>query len=173
MGRRRVGIIDKLGRTCCRCKKYKLWVEFRLGGVSRPNICLECKKLAYPKEYDTWLWMKTRCNNPRSTNYKYWGGRGISVCEGLSKFKTFISILGGRPEGCTLDRIENDSHYSCGSCEECLSNGLTLNVRWATWDEQANNRRLRGSASKVSIKPLKGKIVAEKNFVVFFSDCEV
>ncbi len=41
----------------------------------------------------------------------------------------------------TLDRIDNDGHYSCGGCTQCVYQGWAANCRWATREEQANNRR--------------------------------
>lgn len=83
-------------------------------------------------EYRSWKAMKERCRNVNAPNYHLYGGRGISVCERwLEKdgFNNFLADLGERPDGATLDRINNDGNYEPG------------NVRWATPKEQSNNRR--------------------------------
>lgn len=93
--------------------------------------------------YSSWSAMIHRCTNTKRENYIDYGGRGIRVCSGLMNYTHFVGAIGERPYGKTLDRIDNDANYSCGSCDECLSHGVKCNIRWATWSEQQSNKRKR------------------------------
>jgi hypothetical protein len=79
--------------------------------------------------------MLSRCRNPRDTSYKYYGGRGLKVCERWSKFENFLADMGLKPVGTTLDRKNNELGYSKSNC------------RWATPVQQNNNRRRFKNAS--------------------------
>lgn len=73
--------------------------------------------------------MKNRCLNPNATDYARYGGRGITICERWLTFANFLADMGERPEGRTLDRINNSGNYEPGNC------------RWATASEQQLNKR--------------------------------
>ena len=81
------------------------------------------------KTYISWEKMKQRCLNLNHPNYKYYGNRGITICEEWLKFKNFYQDMGTRPEEKSIDRINNNKGYYKENC--C----------WSTMKEQANNRR--------------------------------
>lgn len=87
------------------------------------------------RECNTWTLMKARCSNPNVPNYKFYGGRGIAVCErwqGEHGFENFLSDMGPRPAGKSIDRYPNkNGNYEPNNC------------RWATQTEQCRNQRKR------------------------------
>ena len=84
---------------------------------------------------------RTSCNTGSSA--KDYVGRGISTCKRWQlSYADFLADMGRRPgDKTSIDRIENNGHYSCGKCEECTAKGWTSNCRWATALEQNNNKR--------------------------------
>lgn len=81
--------------------------------------------------YNIWAQMKARCINPKSPNWKRYGGRGIKVCKRWLNFIPFYEDMGDPPTNLQLDRKNNDGNYCKSNC------------RWATRSEQAINRRPR------------------------------
>lgn len=80
-------------------------------------------------EYRTWVDMKRRCQQPHRLDYKNYGGRGITVCERWESFENFYADMGPRPEGHTLDRLQNHGPYT------------KLNCIWAPRKKQERNKR--------------------------------
>ena len=89
--------------------------------------------------YISWANMLNRCSSPNSPEFHRYGGRGITVCERWNDFRNFLEDMGIRPEGLTIDRIDNDRGYEPENC------------RWVTHKE--NNRN--GIGTKLTIKKVK------------------
>jgi len=127
----------------CQCGNLKLVFQSNLVKSSHSTSCgcLRTKQLvkrslrhgqSYEKagSYGAWLSMKQRCLNSNNKRYIHYGGRGITICDRwLNSFESFFADMGVRPEGLTLDSINNDANYEPGNC------------RWATWLQQRHNRR--------------------------------
>lgn len=80
--------------------------------------------------YFTWQGMVSRCSDKARSNYKYYGGAGVKVCERWLEFANFLEDMGDRPDGMTLDRID-----PFGDCHR-------ENCRWADKKTQARNKRV-------------------------------
>jgi hypothetical protein len=83
-------------------------------------------------EYRAWQDAIQRCTNPSNVHFKDYGARGIEVR--YTAFPEFFAELGARPDGLTLDRIDNDGHYEPGNC------------RWATPTQQVLNSRTKANS---------------------------
>jgi hypothetical protein len=77
--------------------------------------------------------MIDRCTNPNADKWRYYGGRGVTVCERWRhSFSAFLNDVGQRPlPSLSLDRIDPFGNYEPGNC------------RWATKQQQALNTRRR------------------------------
>ena len=68
-------------------------------------------------EYHTLEAIKQRCNNSNNIKFKYYGGRGIMICERWMMFENFLADMGERPEGYEIHRIDNSKGYYLNNCE--------------------------------------------------------
>lgn len=110
--------------SSCGCLKRELASKrFIKHGCSRNRT--------HTPEYNSWASMISRCTNPRSTQFKNYGKRGVGVCQSwLNSFEEFLADMGVKPSrNHSLDRIDNNGNYEPKNC------------RWATQKQQASNTR--------------------------------
>lgn len=87
--------------------------------------------LRYSRAYGIWSDMIRRCENPSHVSYRYYGAKGVSVCERWREsFAAFVDDMGQPPDGLSIDRIDGNVGYEPGNC------------RWATPQEQTENRSI-------------------------------
>ena len=118
----------KRGNTkSCGCKHSELM------SVSRSTHGHSSVLRGNTKVYRVWANMIQRCTNPNHRDYKYYGGRGILVCDRWKMFENFFADMGHPPDGLTIERMNNSRGYCPDNCE------------WKDRSHQAFNRRPKGT----------------------------
>lgn len=136
---------DGLSAVHCRCscgtERTVAWTQLargrstncgcvRAAKARQTSINKGASHLTNSPEKLSWRSALARCHNPNDPGYHRYGGRGIVVCDKWrNNFESFLSDMGPRPSGTSLDRIDNGGNYEPGNC------------RWSTRHEQALNKR--------------------------------
>jgi hypothetical protein len=127
------GIKSKNAYYLCRCecgreKEVSGWSLNRGRSGACPNCRIKDHGMSKTSTFRIWSGILRRCTNENFKSYKYYGGRGITVCDRWLLFENFLEDMGIRPEGLQIDRINNDGNYEPGNC------------RWTTPKENLSNR---------------------------------
>lgn len=126
----------------CECENLKIYSRTNvLAGYTQSCGCLRnervkavCTTHGQKSEgkvsgaWRTWAAMKSRCDDPNRTNYKWYGGKGISYAIEWTSFENFFRDMGERPIGMELDRIDSSKGYYKENC------------RWVTHAENMRNK---------------------------------
>ena len=85
-------------------------------------------RIGHSKTYQCWRNMRSRCLNPKNKDFKYYGERGIGICERWNSFDNFLEDMGEQPANLTIERSDNNGNYEKGNCT------------WATMAQQSLNK---------------------------------
>ena len=136
-------IRGKVSWLCkCDCGKYIDAIGSALrSGNTKSCGCLKIDELVkrstkhnkcYEREYSIWSSMKQRCLNSKARAYKWYGGRGIKICDRWlnddNGFSNFLKDMGNAPPDYSIDRIDPNGNYEPSNC------------RWASWYQQSRNK---------------------------------
>jgi len=92
---------------------------------AEPGITIQ-----YPSEYQSWKSMHARCLDQKHKRYKYYGGRGITICDRWKEFKNFMLDMGRKPDPkFTIERNDVNGNYEPGNC------------KWISRKDQGRNRQ--------------------------------
>jgi hypothetical protein len=145
---------DKNGNSrwncLCSCGEVKvIWASALTRGLTQSCGChrkeatrtrrtTHGKSGAKDATYSVWASMLKRCNNPNSASFSRYGGRGIRVCERWADFAAFLSDMGPKPVGYSIERVDNDLGYAPDNC---------------VWVPRAAQARNKSNNRKITVGP--------------------
>lgn len=97
------------------------------------------------RTYSSYAAMRQRCLNKNNPNYKYYGGKGITICQRwLDGYQNFLEDMGVRPPNTSIDRIDNDKGYEPDNCwwasphQQAANTSRKAAVTGVRWDKYMN-----------------------------------
>lgn len=148
---RRVAFYDvKVGKSKgCGCEAKKRLAE-------RSRVDNRRHGLADSPTHRSWIEMRRRCYAAHRKEFANYGGRGIVVCDRWrNSFDNFLADMGPRPDGHTLDRIDNDGPYSPDNCRWAPRAAQERNKRSnAFYDFNGERMTVAEAAERYGIKPM-------------------
>lgn len=116
-------------KKSCGCINKAFTANKIINGYKSGNASIH--KMTNTRVYRIWKNMKERCRNKNKSNYKYYGGRGIDVCDRWkNSFQLFFNDMGYPPtDKHSIDRINVNGNYEPSNC------------KWSTQSEQCKNKR--------------------------------
>lgn len=101
--------------------------------------------------------MHGRCRDKSAKSYPQYGGRGITVCARWRSFENFFADMGPRPEGMSIDRLDNDKGYEPSNC------------RWLPLNEQhyncRNNRMVEYDGKRLNLEQWARQLGMSRNTI--------
>lgn len=133
-------VIEECGRTSTGQIKWKYRCDCGTEKIAasssvRKSYSCGCKNktckthgMSNTRVFKIWSSMLRRCRDKNHICYKYYGERGITVCERWLKFENFYSDMGDPPELFSIDRINPNGNYDPSNC------------KWSSTKEQNGNK---------------------------------
>lgn len=113
--------------------------------------------------YNIWFLMRQRCNNPKASHYKRYGGRGIKVCDEWSNdFPSFEAwaLANGYADNLTLDRINNNGNYEPSNCRWTDIPTQMVNrhnTRWETINGETHTLKEWAEISGINLRTIQSR----------------
>ena len=118
-------------KLSCGCLKR---AAQKYGSIKHGAKCQSAPK-ELRRTFDVWVGMRKRCNNPNDRAYKWYGGKGITICPEWNTFSGFISDIGIIPDSLTLERVDVHGPYSRENCTLIPLSAQAANKTTTLWIE--------------------------------------
>lgn len=160
----------------CKCKCGNEFIVIGnnlVRGITKSCGCLHIKVMTKHGDcrnrfYNIWVGMRQRCNNPKASKYKNYGGRGIKVCERWKTYSLFkLDMFPAYREGLTIDRINCEADYTPENCKWSTYTEQNRNLRHSVYFETPFGKITLGELAEITgfpSKPLKDRGYKMKNY---------